>query len=209
MRKKVKTTSLTKGSFITRLGLKAALLASFVVGCVSSHDYYGTVVERSKVVPPMWVDLAPGVFHEREERLAFVSVKQRISDLPLGIKQAQFYALSHSKNKLHLKIRQTIMEMAGEASLKKASLRAFEAALKKVLAKEHKKHIKIVDMYFETYQKKKAGPSSMVEESTVYVLSYFPLGGVKRILKSLALEFSKSSNKELSKLSLVLSQGMK
>jgi hypothetical protein len=180
------------------------LVATFI-GCIQPSKYHGRVVERSKATPPIWVDLTAGVFHERDQRLAFVGVKEHIYDLPLGIKQAQYLATNQSLNLLHRKVRQTIDEIAKESGIDLLSSKAvLDKELMSVLRQEHKSSLKIVDIYYEKYQTPGAKSSETIEEATVYVLSYFPLGGVSRILEQLATNFAKNPAKELNKLSVVL-----
>lgn len=186
-----------------------ALLLCLFSGCVSETRYsHLTIVEKSKKDQPAWIEMASNVFHKRNSRLAFVSSKEHVRDLTLGIWQARNQSILLSTMELYRKVYETASELAIEEKIILKSNAQLQSQIMEVLKKVVPLRVEIVDIYYETFINQSLHVPEKFEESTIYILCYFPLDGMREILDLLAASLQANPLPDLNKLSSVLKRSL-
>ncbi len=163
-----------------------AVFLYFGSGCVSPMKFHGSVIERSKKTAPIWIDLAPNVFHQvKGEFLSLVSVKEYVIDMPLGVRQAEILAYERAKDLLFKNLRTALIESARERGKPLVSSRDLDREIRKEVDAVDRWAFKTVDLYYEVYDIQKKSGATSQNYASVFVLLYLPVSDREKCLRHL------------------------
>lgn len=157
------------------------------------------LVSRSKQESPAWIKADPGTLIAAGTDWQMVTCREKILNLPLGLKQTQLVAIEQMAQVLANSLRDQLLERApakASASVKDASdlARLSRNAVDQAFGSE----IKIADLYFETFANNSLAKNEpMAEYHSVFALTKAPSRGLAKAAEALARRLEKSSKPEL------------
>jgi hypothetical protein len=126
------------------------------------------VYVRSKREVPKWIQLPQGQLIPVGQDLRFLTVRQRILDLPLGLKQTQMQAIATMKQRL---VEQALAAGSGLEKLTGLDRRKLAQEL---VQSDVFTSVVVEDIYFESFRKGLAMSAGREQWHRVYILTRFP-----------------------------------
>lgn len=167
-----------------------------------------TIVERSKESPPNWTVSKPNVLTggDQSEFYSLVYYKDRLLNLPLGIKQAQISALDVSQRALEDLLRGQVV---GFVKAKQASVKTqtpeFDRQISATVKAFHSENARVQDMYFERLSHTPPLDDGNIRETyRVFVLVKIARKGVPELISQLGRRLASSEDTSLRSLGLLL-----
>ena len=181
------------------------LLFCNMVACVdsviepenSSSVIKDQIVEKSKKIPPYWIDQKTNSLIKQGNNFLLVIKKEMVVDVSLGIKQTLTLGPLFMKNLITEQIIDSLHRLGFDYIEKSASkdflIKSTLGQIDLVLQKESI----ILDIYYETYLKSLAQTAKGVNLSTVYILAKLKEADYKTLLTNIAQDMQSSQYQDL------------
>lgn len=197
-------------AFGLMLGLGSCVTAT---GPVANGLEGATIVERSKESPPSWTTSKPNVLSSAElgDTFSLVYFKDRLLNLPLGIKQAQISALDLSHRALEELLKEQVVSLAkASATPAKTQTPEIDRQIASTVKLFHSKNARVQDMYFERLAHEPPLEDGAIRETyRVFVLVNITKKGVSELLDSLGRRLVDSSDLSMRNLGLLIKREAK
>ena len=144
------------------------------------------LVESNKATVPSWISLNLENIYWLDERVEFVFARTGLSNLPLGIKQAQLNAFHSFARTLSLSLFNKILEQ--RKSLSNDEKKALKSVLVSKVDKLSYPNFKIADIYYRKWKSLEPGQADSID---VYCLAYLAFKDWQELKRSLIVELSK------------------
>ena len=212
------STSETAGKIVKIVLSFACFLVSAggLNSCTTTSGAIGdgsTIVERSKESPPSWTVQKSNILNVTEgtEFYSFVFFRDRLLNLPLGIKQAQISALDVSQRALEEVLKSQILNMVRDKPIRSRLQTAeFDRLVGETVKQYHAQNAKVQDMYFEKVSHDVPLDEGNIRESfRVFVLVTIASKGVPGLVANLGRRLLASGDAGLRSLGLILRQEQK
>lgn len=175
-------------------------MAAMFSACTMSRQTQ--LVERSKKEVPHWTAMPALELNESAQHVKMLMVRKAMRDLPLGVKQTQFQAITNFKAQLLEQLaapaRQAIAAQSPDNS--NEIMKELEEVLEKLSHHEIFNQIRIEDIYFETFASR--GPIAGDADTTydIYVLTHIALEEKEKLRELYVKELMASNSGALKRL---------
>lgn len=158
------------------------------------------ITERSKREVPAWVSLEPNQFHKEGDRYSFVTIKEHVLDLPLGIRQTEEAAYSGYETALHALMRAELLDNPSRAPLSAASRQDLDQRIMEVVRRSHRDIARIEDIYYERNAAADVSEAVSGGSYKIFALLRFPTERLGPLYKELSASLRRSPHGEVAAL---------
>ena len=166
-----------------------------------------TVFERSKTTQPNWMKRAPGQFFELGQDLQMLTVRSRLINLTLGLRQTEVAALDETKLALATRIQSQLADFTPSSS--PALRQRWHRMVLDSTAKVAASTVKVRDIYFEGISRETVDSHDRIQQYyRVAVLVGLPKDTISAIYQDLARQLASLPEAEWQRLASGLQQVM-
>jgi hypothetical protein len=187
-------------------------------GCITGSksslnggDSNATVVERSKEQAPPWTADGFNVLRAGDQNFTYSYMRDRLLDLPLGLKQTQLTALESSEREFEGYMKERLVEIAHEQNVKiDTALDKLGREVAETARKFHEQNAIVQDLYFEQLEHSPPLENGAISQTfRVYVLIAIAKTNYPSLMDTISKRLISTKDSQLRRLGLILRQKQK